>query len=167
MVGNASGGHAQGASEYELKAAFLFNFAKFVEWPDPASGPLRVCIVGDDPFGNKLEDTVRGKEISGQPIEIRRLNREDNPRGCQIAFIGASGRDARSVLDTLGGASTLTVGESPNFAKQGGIINFVLEDNKVHFEINVDAAERARLRISSKLLSLAKIVRNGNRAGEP
>jgi hypothetical protein len=167
MVGNASPGHAQGTSEYEVKAAFLYNFGKFVEWPAPASGPIRLCIVGDDPFGNNLDETVRGKTISGQPIEIKRLNREDNPRGCQIAFISAAERRPRAVLDLLQGASTLTVGESPNFAKQGGMINFVLEDNKVHFEINVDAAEQAHLKISSKLLSLAKIVRNGNRTGEP
>lgn len=160
MVGNASGAHAQGTSEYEVKAAFLFNFAKFVEWPDPASGPIRLCIVGDDPFGNNLEETVRGKTINGRPIAIRRIKAGENPQGCQIAFISASERPPRSLLDLLQGASTLTVGEAPNFAKQGGIINFVLEDNKVHFEINVDAAEQARLRISSKLLSLAKIVRN-------
>ena len=160
LVGNASGAHAQRTSEYEVKAAFLYNFGKFVEWPESASGPIRICIVGDDPFGNNLEETVRGKTISGQPIEIKRLNREESPRGCQIAFISAAERKPRAVLDLLQGASTLTVGESPNFAKDGGIINFVLEDNKVHFEINSGAAERARLKISSKLLSLARIVGN-------
>jgi len=160
MVGNASGGHAQGISEYEVKAAFLYNFAKFVEWPDPASGPIRLCVVGDDPFGNNLEETVRGKTISGQPIEIKRLNRGDNPRSCQIAFISASERPLRAVLDLLQGASTLTVGESPNFAKDGGMINFVLEDKRVHFEINPAAAQREGLRISSKLLNLARIVGN-------
>ena len=113
-----------------------------------------------DPFGNTLEDTVRGKTINGKPITIRRIKIGEDPRGCQIAFISASERPPRSVFDLLQGASTLTVGESPNFAKQGGMINFVLKDNKVHFEINIDAAEQARLRISSKLLSLAKIVRN-------
>ncbi len=160
MVGNASGGHAQGISEYEVKAAFLYNFAKFVEWPDPASGSIRLCIVGDDPFGNILEETVRGKTISEQPIEIKRLNRGDNPRSCQIAFISVSERPPRAVLDLLQGASTLTVGESPNFAKDGGMINFVLEDKRVHFEINLAAAQRGRLKISSKLLNLARIVGN-------
>ncbi|MCI0568383.1 MAG: YfiR family protein [Acidobacteria bacterium] len=148
------------AGEYQVKAAFLYNFAKFVEWPDPASGPIRLCIVGDDPFGSNLEVTVRGKTISGHPIEIRRMNRGDNPRDCQIAFIRATEREARSVLELLQGASTLTVGESPNFARDGGMINFVLEDKRVHFEINPGAAQRARLKISSRLLSLARIVGN-------
>ena len=90
-----------------------------------------------------------------------------NLRGCQIAFISASVRETRTVLNALNGASTLTVGESPNFARDGGMINFVLENQRVRFEINLGAAKRARLRISSKLLSLARIVENGNRAGEP
>lgn len=160
LVGSASAGYAQGPGEYEVKAAFLFNFAKFIEWPAPPPNAIELCVVGDDPFGSKLEDTVSGKTINGQPIVVRRLKAGDNPRNCQIAFIGASDRETRSILDLLRGASTLTVGESPNFAKQGGMINFVLKDNRVQFEINVDAAEQAHLKISSKLLILARIVRN-------
>jgi hypothetical protein len=158
---------ADGPSEYQVKAAFLYNFAKFVEWPSPPQTAIELCVVGEDPFGKILEDTVQGKTINGQPMVVRRLKAGEVPRNCQIAFVNAPEREARSILDALRGAHTLTVGESPSFAQDGGIINFVLKDNRVQFEINIDAAEQARLKISSKLLSLAKIVRNGNRTGEP
>ena len=147
-------------TEYQVKAAFLYNFAKFVEWPDQPNPSVQLCTVGDDPFGNILEETVKGKTLNGHPIAVKRFKAGENARGCQIAFIGVPERETRPVLDMLQGASTLTVGESPNFAKEGGIINFVLEGNKVRFEINVAAAQQARLKISSKLLSLARIVGN-------
>ena len=160
FAGNVSAGLAQGTSEYEVKAAFLYNFAKFVEWPSPPQTAIELCVVGEDPFGNVLEDTVRGKTINGRPLVVRRMKPGENPRSCQIAFIGAADHESRAVLETLRGANVLTVGDSPNFARDGGIINFILKDNKVYFEINVDAAEQAHLKISSKLLNLAKIIRN-------
>jgi hypothetical protein len=155
---------AQAPSEYQVKAAFLYNFAKFVEWPpdlfNNPRGPLVLCVAGKDPFGDFLEGIVQGKTANGHPLTIRRLQREGEARSCQILFISSSERNrVRPVLQSLNGASVLTVGETDGFAQQGGVINFTLEDNHVHFEINVDAAERAGLKISSKLLSLAKIVR--------
>jgi len=160
FAGNVSAGLAQGTSEYEVKAAFLYNFAKFVEWPAPPSSGFALCVVGDDPFGDRLEKMVGGKTLNGLPIDVRRLRIGENPRRCQVAFIGAADHESRAVLETLRGANVLTVGDSPNFARDGGIINFILKDNKVYFEINVDAAEQAHLKISSKLLNLAKIIRN-------
>jgi hypothetical protein len=154
---------AQSPSEYQVKAAFLYNFAKFVEWPSnlfrDGHDPLVLCVAGDDSFGNLLDAVVQGKMANGRLLTVRRLQREDEARGCQILFISSSERNrVRPVLKSLNGASVLTVGETEGFAQQGGMINFTLEVNRVHFEINVDAAERAGLKISSKLLSLAKIV---------
>ena len=155
----AAPARAQAPSEYQVKAVFLYNFAKFVEWPEQGNDPFDLCIVGDDPFGRILEDTVKGKTLQGRAIGINRIRAREKVQGCQIAFIGAaeSGR-TRWLLDSIREPGTLTVGESPGFARDGGIINFVIEDSRVHFEINVDAARRAHLQISSKLLSLAKIV---------
>ncbi len=154
------GARAQGPSEYHVKAAFLYNFTKFIEWPAQTPNLVDICIVGEDPFGNILDATMRGKTLNSREIRIQRMKTGENPRGCRIAFMGASEHPRRSVLESLQETNTLTVGESPGFADHGGIINFVIKDNRVHFEINVDAAERARLKISSKLLSLAKIVRD-------
>jgi len=155
---------AQSVSEYQVKAAFLYNFAKFVEWPpnlfnDPRD-PFVLCVAGDDPFGNLLDGIVLGKTANGHPLAVRRLRREREARSCQILFVSSSERNRlRPVLKSLRGASVLTVGETDGFAQEGGMINLTLEDNRVHFEINVAAAERAGLKISSKLLSLARVVR--------
>jgi len=162
----ATGAFAQSreASEYQIKAAFLYNFARFVLWPaDPArnlNDPFTICIVGRDPFGTALDEVVQGKTISGHRLVIRRWKPEQNWKGCQIAFISSSeGKDLPTILQSLKQTSVLTVGETEGFAQLGGMINFVIEQEGVHFEVNVEAAERAGLKISSKLLNLAKIVR--------
>lgn len=152
------------ASEYQVKAAFLYNFAKFVEWPSDAardsSDPITICIIGQDPFGTVLDEAVQGKTISGHKLVVRRSKPGQSWKGCQIAFISSSeGKDLPSVLERSKRSGVLTVGETEGFAQRGGMINFVIEQEKVHFEVNVEAAERAGLKISSKLLSLAKIVR--------
>ncbi len=162
--------HAQSMTEYQVKAAFLYNFAKFVEWPSDAPGDdhnsIVLGIVGEDSFRDLLEHTVQGKTVNGRRLVVRRPKNASDARACQIVFIGASEKKRlRPLLDSLKGAGVLTVGESEGFAQLGGIINFTLEDNRVHFEINVDAADRAGLKISSKLLSLAKIVRDGRPGG--
>jgi hypothetical protein len=161
---------AQSASEYQVKAVFLYNFAKFVDWPpDPSTdghSPIVLGIIGEDPFGDLLEKTVQGKTVNGRGLVVRRPRRESEARACQIIFVSSSEKKRlRPLLDSLKGASVLTVGESDGFAQLGGIINFTLEDNKVHFEVNVAAADRAGLKISSKLLSLAKIVRDSRPGG--
>ena len=151
------------AGEYQVKAAFLFNFAKFVEWPgpDPANDPINLCVVGDDPFGSLLDQMVKGKLANGRAMEIRRISPGVKFERCQIAFIAASERKRLpALLESLGHAGVLTVGETDDFARGGGIISFFLDNNHVRLEVNVDAADRAGLKISSKLLSLAKIVRD-------
>jgi uncharacterized protein DUF4154 len=159
----ASTVRAQSAGEYELKAVFLYNFAKFVEWPTSASAgthDIVLGIIGTDPFGEILDQTISGKTVNGRWLVIRRFRRAEDAKDCQIVFISSSEKKRLdSILESLQGAHVLTVGETPGFAQQGGIINFVLEDNRIHFEINVEAADRANLKISSKLLSLAKIVK--------
>ena len=158
---------AQSPGEYEVKAVFLYNFAKFVEWPPnfPSEGndPFVIGILGQDPFGAAVEQALLRKTINGRPLAIKRVKHAQDTRGCQILFISASeSKRLKAHLAQLKGDPVLTVGDTENFAQEGGVIAFTLEDNRVRFEINVDAAQRAGLRISSRLLSLAKIVR-----GEP
>ncbi len=165
---HASAAHAAAApyGEYEVKAAFIYNFARFVEWPPEAfDGPaasLGVCLLGADQFGGALEGALQGKSVHGRSLEVRRLRGEERVQSCNILFVAASEADRlRSLLLRLGDAPILTVGESSDFARAGGIINFVLEENRVRFEVNAGAAERAGLRISSKLLGLARVVTGG------
>ncbi len=154
--------HAQQAppSEYQLKAAFLYNFAKFVEWPpeafpDPAT-PFTIGIIGQDPFSGDLERTVKAKTARGHPFAIKQIKSLSELKTCQILFVCASERKRLpDILTALGDASVLTVSELERFMQSGGMINFLMEGHKVRFEINDAAARRVGLRISSKLLSLA------------
>jgi len=149
--------------EYPVKLAFLYNFTKFVEWPPDSyrnqGSPLVMCIVGDDPFSPDLEGELRTRTVGGHPVEVRTMRPNDNLSICHIAFVPATEKDqAARIVRGLKGSSTLTVGETEGFAALGGIINLTVEGNKLHFEVNLPAAERAGLKISAKLLSLAKIV---------
>lgn len=172
LAGSLNAGlRVQAVNEYQVKAAFLYNFAKFVEWPDPPAGPsketLTLCIVGQDPFGDILDQVTKGKTVNGRELAVRRLTGPEEARSCQMVFIAASERRRiPAILEGLKRADVLTVGETESFAQLGGVINFVLQGDRVHFEINLDAAERAGLRISSKLLSLAKIVRDPASGGK-
>jgi hypothetical protein len=155
---------AQGSGEYAVKAAFLYNFARFVEWPGQALGnggsPLLVGVMGDDPFGSSIDQVVAGKNVNGHPIAVNRLRWGQDLRQCHILFISSSeARRLPQILASLRGASVLTVADMERFDQQGGVVRFFIEDGKVRFEINVDAADQAGLKISSKLLALAKIVR--------
>jgi hypothetical protein len=169
---------AQVANEYEVKAAFLYKFASFVEWPEepgalsesgnserqPAGSRRCIGIVGQDPFGAVLDDTVAGK------FAVRRFKPGQESDGCQILFLGASERRRlRAVLGRLRHAAVLTVGDMPGFCEQGGMINLGLADHRIRLEINPEAASRARLQLSSKLLSLARIVHESVQAcqGKP
>lgn len=163
LVGGSPAAEAQALREYQIKAAFLYNFLKFVDWPSQAlpetSDAITICVFGDDPFGEAL-DFIKDKMVRGRRLAIRRLGPVTNLEACHVLFIGAS-EEARvpQVMQSLRGSSVLTVGEMERFAEAGGIINFVLEKNKVRFEINLNSAERAGLKLSSQLLSLAKVVR--------
>jgi hypothetical protein len=154
---------AKPPSEYELKAAFLFNFAKFIEWPpaaypDPRS-PIVLCTFDDDAFRAILAEVVRAKVINGRELVVRRMTKAEALSSCQVVFVGAAeGKRLPELLDALKGATTLLVSDIPGSAERGGGIEFFVEDSKMRFSINLDAVQRAHLAISSKLLSLAKIV---------
>ena len=155
-------------TEYQIKAAFLYNLAKFVEWPgDPLSdsqAPIVLGIVGEDPFGKALDAVILGKTVNGRGLVVRRLGRGGDLRTCRILFISSSEkRHLAQILESLKGSSVLTVGEADGFVQSGGVIQLLLEESRVRFEINPDAAARARLKISSKLLALARIVADGRR----
>jgi len=153
---------AQTVDEYHIKAAFVFNFAKFIEWPTEAfktpDDPLVICVVGQDQMANALRETVNGNAIDGRPVIIRQIAIGQGPCDCHILFVGASAMK-RFRSHPKESTGVLTVGETPGFAVDGGAITLKLEDGRVRFEINVAAAERQQLRISSKLLSLAQVVK--------
>jgi hypothetical protein len=154
----------QGVEEYRVKAAFVYNFAKFVEWPSQAfktpEDPMVVCVLGHNPLGNALENVIRGKSIEGRAFAFRQVSDAEEANACQILFVSSlDGKRFHSLCGNLKPAGILTVGEAQGFASGGGVINFKLDGGRVRFEINVDAAEHAQLHISSKLLSLAQIVK--------
>ena len=149
------------AGEYQVKAAFLYNFAKFVDWPgDGGQGMFVLCVLGADPFGGAI-DAVAGKPVGGRTIQVRRLASADGAGACQMLFISSSEADGLGKdLGAVRGKPVLTVGDTPGFAERGVVINLYVEQSKVRFEINIDAAKRAQLNISSQLLRLARITKD-------
>jgi hypothetical protein len=148
-------------SEYEVKAAFIHNIAKFVDWPAalPPSGSARLCLLGSNPFGNAL-DTLQGKPLGRLNWEVVQPGSGNGLKNCRVLFIAASERDSlENVLQSVGGSPVLTMGDTAGYAERGVMVNFYLEENKVRFEINREAAARAGIGISSQLLRLARIVR--------
>lgn len=151
------------SSEYLIKAGFIYNFAKLVEWPangfvQPDS-PIVIGILGTDPFGTIIDRTVGDKKIGGHRFVVKRLKWGMDFRDCQILFVSSSEyAHTDEIVRAARGLPILTIGEMPGFASRGGIINLTLEDDKVRFEVNVEAAKQANLNISSRLLALARIV---------
>ncbi|MEO8049214.1 MAG: YfiR family protein [Acidobacteriota bacterium] len=150
--------------EYQVKAAFLYNFAKFVEWPAHTfahpNDPIEICIVGQNPFGSALENMVQGKKVGDRSFTVQRLPDMQQAGKCQILFIGASEwKRTGALLDGVTRPGVLTVGEIDDFTALGGIIGFRLEGPRVRIRIDLQTAEQAKFRISSKLLSLAEIVK--------
>jgi hypothetical protein len=150
--------------EYRVKAAFLYNFAKFIDWPAEAfrdSGEsFTICVLGDDPFGRALDDAATNKTIAGRTLEVRRLSDARQAGGCRILFISSSERKrVLSVVAAAGRVGVLTVGEAGSATCDGVVIKFTLEAGKIRFEINLPAAEEGKLRLSSRLLNLAAAVR--------
>ncbi len=152
-------------TEFQVKAAFVYNFVKFVQWPResfPAAGdvPISICVLGHDPLGETLE-SLKGLTAYGRNLSVRRIAGPGEVDRCQVLYLCRSEREA--MVNILKGikAGVLTIGDMKSFAAAGGVINFVIADNRVSFEINVDAAEKAKLKISSQLLKLAKIVKEG------
>ena len=140
--------------EYRVKAAYLYNFVKFVEWPEPRRGSLLICVAGQNPFGTVLTDLIRNEQIRGVPLETRVILEPDPD--CDVLFMPRTSNIA-AYLRAAAGMPTLTVGETARFIEQGGIIRLFPEGVNVRFEINREAADRARLRISSRLLQLARV----------
>jgi len=167
-------GQSPRTSEYQLKAVFLFNFAQFVDWPpsatqdsqppQPPQPPLLIGILGDDPFGTFLDETVRGERVGARPIQVRRYRRIADIEACNILFISRSESErVPEILSAVKNRPVLTVSDGDGFASQGGIIEFFTDKSRIRLRINLDAAEAANLTISSKLLRVAEVVRTPKR----
>jgi hypothetical protein len=161
--GSGLAAQAPPAAEYRLKAVFLFNFAQFVEWPASAfpepDSPLVIGILGEDPFGAYLDETVRGETVNGRPLTVRRYRRVEEIGGCDVLFVSRTEQGRLGeILDSLKDRSVLTVSDADGFASRGGMIGFVTEQNRIRLRVNLEAARAANLTISSKLLRPAQIV---------
>jgi len=147
--------------EYQVKAAFLLNFTKFVEWPPAAftdeHSPLAICILGEDPFGNALSEIVKGEAVNGREIVIQRIGRAPAPKACQVLFVSRSEKEVRRLLSDLS-PGVLTVGEGEKFLQDGGVVAFVIENRRVRFDIDQSAAAKATLTVSSRLMNVARSV---------
>ena len=154
------------SSEHLIKAGYVYNFAKLVEWPTAASAkgqPLVIGVLGNDDFATVLSRVVEGKRIDDRPFVVKRIkSKELKECGCRMLFVAAS-ESARTdeIVQLQNSSSILTIAEAPDFARRGGVVALTLEDNKIRFAINVDAAAQASLNISSRLLALATIVHTG------
>jgi hypothetical protein len=163
--------HAQSLTEYEIKAAFIYNFAKFVQWPASAfaqpQSPLILCLIGKDVFGSAL-DTIDHKLAQGHELQVRRQVRLEEVKSCHILFVSESERSKLALIfHAVAGASILTISDLDRFAEAGGIIGLYKVDNQLQFAINLEAARSAGLQINSQLLKLARIVqRSANEDGK-
>jgi hypothetical protein len=172
LAATAPHAHAQDADSSEdlIKAGFIYNFASLVQWPSTSfaqvDSPIVIAVLGEDHFGVTLDHVLQGKKIDGHPFVIKRfksvpelMKSVANPRECQILYVSSSSMPHPSeAIQVVRGLPVLTIGAIPGFATSGGIINFVLENNRIRFEVNVQAAKDADLNISSRLLALARIV---------
>jgi hypothetical protein len=158
-------------SEYQVKATYLYNFGRFVKWPGtvpPGKGDsFSVCVLGQDPFGAILDSTLAGEDLDGKPVVLRRISKPQDAGDCRILFISsAEEKHLKEILTALDESDVLTVSDMPGFARRGGMIQFVLEGDRVRFEINLASAENARLVLSSELLKVASSVKRSGRSGD-
>jgi hypothetical protein len=158
-------------SEYQVKATYLYNFGRFVKWPGtvPAGkgDSFSVCVLGQDPFGAILDSTLAGEALDGKPVVLRRISKPQDAGDCRILFIStAEEKHLKEILTALDESGVLTVSDMPGFARRGGMIQFVLEGDRVRFEINLTSAESARLVLSSELLKVASSVKRSGRSGD-
>jgi hypothetical protein len=151
---------AEAPTEYQVKAAFLLNFTRFVDWPSGefggANSVFRICLMGDDPFGRVLDQLVEGETAGSHKIEVSRVPAHPSVP-CQVAFIAKEEKDKKRIVEQLG-PGVLTVSEGESFLRDGGIVAFVMENRRVRFDINQNASDKAGLKISSKLLNIARAV---------
>jgi hypothetical protein len=164
LLGAAAQIRADGPSrEYQLKAAFIYNFAQFIEWPDKAftgaQSPIVITVLGDNPFGNVLDQVTKGKQIRGREIVIKYVKDPAAVGQTHILFVGAPhNQNPGAVLRGLTGV--LTIADTDSFMGAGGMIRFFSEENKLRFEINTKATDKAGLKVSAKLLQLAKVYKD-------
>ncbi len=160
-----AGGHARAQdstpSEYQVKAAFIWNFAKFIDWPPPSfsspDGPLTIGVLGDNPLSETLGEFLKGKTANNRPLVAKQCRTLDEAKTCHVLFVSASeSKRLPEILAELSKSSVLTVSETDQFIKEGGMINFFREGNKFRFQINDQAARSAGLKIASKLLELSR-----------
>jgi hypothetical protein len=151
-------------NEYQVKATYLYNFGKYVKWP--ASFPagkadFQVCVFGQDPFGPILDSTLAGETLDGKPVVLRRISKPQDAEECRILFISSTEeKRLKEILVALDGGGVLTVSDMPGFTRRGGMIQFLIEGDKVRFEVNLASAENSKLVLSSELLKVAASVRN-------
>jgi hypothetical protein len=167
LAGGGAAGDEKSAAvgEYQVKAAFLYNFTQFTDWAASAfpatNSPIIIGITGEDPFGSTIDEAVRGEVVRGRTLIVKRLRADEDLRSCHVVFISRSEKEkVPRILDQLKGSPTLTVSDLSGFAQQGGMINLLLVNKAVKLEINQAVAEAAGLQISAKLLKLARIVRS-------
>jgi len=158
-------------SQYEVKAAYLFNFGKFAQWPTrmQQSRPptFDICILGPDLMGQALDRLTAKEQIDGRPVRVLRVKKDEDARSCAVAFVnGSDGNEINSELTALSGANVLTVGDQSEFLKRGGMIQFILQSNHVRFAVNLDAVNREHIVLSSELLKVAYSV-SGTPVQEP
>lgn len=163
LLGSGSG--VRPVDEYQMKALFLCNFAEFVVWPErsplnSSNQSMTICVIGDDPFGRWLDEDVKGRSIDGRKLTVRRISKINDARSCPVLFIPSSEEERLpALMSRIRSTGTLTIGESDAARVAGVVITFTMEGRKVRFRINGEAAETEKLRISSKLLSLARDVK--------
>lgn len=149
-------------TDYQVKAVYLYNFGRFVEWPAKVTTgqDFTICILGPDPFGPTLDATLAGETIAGRVVSAKRISKLQEVGDCRILFLSATNRDSLNKLIEAGGKyAVLTVSDMPDFTSRGGMIQFVLEGKRVRFEVNLTAAQNAGLTLSSELLKVATVVR--------
>jgi hypothetical protein len=166
MFHTTSPGQITDIKEYQIKAVFLFNFAQFVEWPEtalPESSDLVIGVLGEDLFGDYLDEIVRGETVNGHPLKVKHFKDIGEVENCHILFINLKNAESlKHALSNLKDTHILTVGDTLNFAREGGMIQFFTQNNKVHLKINLEKVKNNELAISAKLLRVAEIVKNAN-----
>ena len=160
----------QKPTEYQVKTVYLYNFARFVEWPrnpDTKNDTFAICVLGQDPFGPSLDTTLAGEIIDRKRVAARRISDAKDAASCNVLFISSSEEPRlKTTLSTLDRTPVLTVSDIPQFSQRGGMIQFVLEGNRVRFEVNLTAAQNAGLTLSSELLKVATAVRGAAPRGD-
>jgi hypothetical protein len=152
---------AEAPLEYQVKAAFLLNFTKFIDWPQAsfatAESPITICILGKDPFGPVLDEIIQGETVNSRKVIVQRISQPSGPQTCQVVFVGEPDKDISKMLSGLG-RGVLTVGEGDRFLRDGGMVALVVDNRRVRFDINQTAATGAGLGLSARLLNVARAV---------